>query len=70
MLCYNAEMGDLLFEFGLRVVVGVVLVPVLLAVGSPVIWIVSLFGTGSYMANVYCGYGKLMDVWGNIMDGL
>jgi hypothetical protein len=60
------------FVFGLliRVVVGLILLPTWLVLASPVIWVVALFGPGSYSENFRRGYGKAIDVWASIMNDM
>jgi hypothetical protein len=62
-------MGELILEFLFRGVFGIILLPLWVIAASSVIWIVALFGKGTYQQNVYCGYSKMISLLGSILDG-
>lgn len=59
-------MGEFICGILARIVLGLILLPVLLVISTPLILVAALFGKGRYRANVRAGYGGVGQLWGDI----
>jgi len=55
-------MGEFIFGILARIVLGLILLPVLLVIATPLILVASMFGKGRYRANVRAGYGGVVQL--------
>jgi len=63
--------AELLLEIGmwlLEIVIRALLLPAMLIVSTPLIWIMSIFGDDKYMDNMIRWYARVVEVWAWLME--
>lgn len=59
-------MGEFILGILGRILFALLLLPICLVIGTPIILVVSMFGKGPYGANVRAGYRVVFEMWGDI----